>query len=90
MSDTTSLSELARFIGQSSLSGDAGASRTAMNDIAGRLARKPQTQQKVSDLLAVVLTLSGRTRRVVMPKVEIDLDVFMPDGARAVRMLLPE
>ncbi len=90
MSDTSSLSELARFIGQSSLtSSNAGASRRAVNDIVDRLNRRP-ARQKVSDLLAVVLTLSARTRRMIMPPVEIDLDVFAPGGARAVRLLLPK
>ncbi len=38
--------------------------------------------------LAVVMALSARTRRVVMPSVEIELDVFGPDGTRAVRLQL--
>jgi hypothetical protein len=87
MSEFSSLSELARFLGQSSLSANAGAK--AVNDIAGRMQPAPQ-RQRVSDLLGVVLTLSARTRRMVLPKAEIELDVFMPGGARAVRMVLPE
>lgn len=86
MSEFSSLSELARFLGQSSSSASAGA--RAVNDIGGRL-RQPPQRQKVSDLLAVVLTLSARTRRMVMPRAEIELDVFAPDGTRAVRMMLP-
>jgi hypothetical protein len=90
MSDTSSLTELARFIGQSGLiAEDRAANRRTVNDIVGQYARKPK-QQRVSDLLAVVLTLSARTRRVVMPRVEIDLDVFGPGGHRAVRIALPE
>jgi hypothetical protein len=53
------------------------------------MTRRP-ARQRVSDLLSVVLTLSARTRRMVMPKVEVDLDVFAPGGARAVRIYLPE
>ena len=90
MSDTSSLSELARFIGQSGvIASDAGANRHAVNEIVTHLSRKPQ-KQRVSDLLSVVLTLSARTRRMVMPKVAIDLDVFAPGGVRAVRIMLPE
>ena len=90
MSDVSSLSELARFVGQSGvIASDAGANRRAVNEIVSHLSRKPQ-KQKVSDLLSVVLTLSARTRRMVMPKVAVDLDVFAPGGTRAVRIMLPE
>jgi type IV secretory pathway TrbF-like protein len=90
MSDTSSLSELARFIGQSRLvTEDAVANRRAVNDIVNHLTRRP-ARQRVSDLLSVVLTLSARTRRMVMPTVEIGLDVFAPGGQRAVRIVLPE
>jgi hypothetical protein len=89
MSDTSSLTELARFVGQSRLiDADAGASRRAVNDIVDHVGRRP-ARQRVSDLLAVVLMLSARTRRMVLPKVEIDLDVFSPTGERAVRIALP-
>lgn len=43
-------------------------------------------RRRVSDLLAVVMTLSARTRRMVLPKVDIEIDVFAPGGKRAVRM----
>ena len=87
MSDTSSLTELARFVGQSQLA-DATANRQAVNDIVDHLSRRP-ARQRVSDLLSVVLTLSSRTRRMIMPTVEVDLDVFGPGGQRAVRILLP-
>lgn len=90
MSETSSLSELARFVGQSALVSDnATASGRAVNDIVRHMTRRP-ARQRVSDLLSVVLTLSARTRRMVMPKVEVDLDVFAPGGHRAVRIYLPE
>jgi hypothetical protein len=90
MSETSSLTELARFVGRSGLIGeDAATSRRAVNDIVAHLTRRPPARQRVSDLLSVVLTLSARTRRLVMPKVEIDLDVFAPGGERAVRIMLP-
>ena len=91
MSDTSSLSELARFIGQSGvIASDVGANRRAVNDIILHLSQRKPAKPRVSDLLGVVLTLSARTRRMIMPKVEIDLDVFGPGGLRAVRIMLPE
>jgi hypothetical protein len=91
MSDTSSLSELARFIGQSGvIASDARANRRAVNDIIDHLSRRKPQKQRVSDLLGVVLTLSARTRRMILPKVEVELDVFMPGGVRAVRIMLPE
>jgi hypothetical protein len=89
MSDTSSLSELARFIGQSALSSeDAGVRRRAVNAITSRIS--PGSQRRgVSELLATVLALSARTRRMVLPPVAIELDVFSPAGGRAVRVRLP-
>ena len=87
MSDVSSLTELARFVGQSGLIPEA----IAVNDIAGRAVVQQQPgRQRVSDLLAVVLTLSARTRRMILPRVEVELDVFGPGGQRAVRIALPE
>jgi hypothetical protein len=88
MSDTSSLTELARFVGQSQLA-DVTASRKAVNDIVNHMMRPP-APQRVSDLLAVVLALSARTRRMILPQACIDLDVFSPGGQRAVRIVLPE
>lgn len=87
MSDTSSLTELARFVGQSPLVGDneSGGRQVVNGTVPGRRVAR----QKVSDLLSVVLTLSARTRRMILPKVEIDLDVFGPNGKRAVRLILP-
>ncbi len=91
MSDTSSLSDLARFIGQSGvIASDARANRRAVNDIIDHLSNRKPQKQKVSDLLGVVLTLSARTRRMILPKVDVDLDVFGPGGHRAVRIMLPE
>ena len=91
MSDTSSLSELARFIGQSGvIASDAGANRRAVNDIIMHLSNRSPKKQRVSDLLGVVLTLSARTRRMIMPRVEVEVDVFAPGGQRAVRIMLPE
>jgi hypothetical protein len=85
MSDAQSnLSELASFVGQSALQTSAG-SRNA----GSRLAPAPKVRHSVTELLGVVLTLSARTRRVVQPRVEIDLDVFTPGGGRALRIVMP-
>ena len=87
MSDTSSLAELARFIGQSSLaSTDPLERRLAVNALTSGLVPRPQ-RRGVADLLAIVLALSARTRRMVMPQVAIDIDVFSPDGRRAVRLV---
>jgi hypothetical protein len=87
MSDTSSLSELARFIGQSDLNAaDAGVRMRTTQAIAAHLMPK---RRSVSDLLGAVLALSARTRRMVLPKVNIDLDVFAPGGIRAVQVVLP-
>ncbi len=89
MSETSSLSELARFVGQSGvIASDATGNRRAVNDIITHLSQRPQ-KQRVSDLLGVVLTLSARTRRMVMPRADVELDVFSPGGQRAVRLKLP-
>lgn len=89
MSEVSSLTELARFVGQSTLASDNQAiRRRAVNAIATRLSPRMQ-RRGVTDLLAVVMALSARTRRMLLPQTQIDLDVFGPDGKRAVRMSLP-
>ncbi|MDB5539181.1 MAG: hypothetical protein JWQ89_908 [Devosia sp.] len=89
MSDTSSLTELAHFVGQSALaSEDAVVRRQAVNAMVTRL--NPGLKRRgVGELLAVVMALSARTRRMLMPHVEIELDVFSPAGFRAVRVTLP-
>ena len=87
MSDTSSLTQLARFVGESALSSsNAGERQRAVNALTASLA--PRARRSVGDMLGVVLALSARTRRIVLPQVEIDLDVFAPDGARAVRLFM--
>lgn len=88
MSDTSSLKELARFVGQSDLSAvDVRARQQAVNAIAASFMPK---RRSVSELLGAVLALSARTRRMVLPRVDIDLDVFAPGGGRAVQVTLPQ
>lgn len=88
MSERTALTELANFVGRSSLvSEDMAARNRALAGITGRILPR---KRNVGDLLGVVLALSSRTRRMVQDPVRIDLDVFAPGGARAIRMSLGE
>ena len=89
MSELSSLSELARFVGQSSLaSEDAETRAQAVNAMVARF--NPSLKRRsVTELLGAVMALSARTRRMLMPAVEIELDVFSPGGERAVRVTLP-
>ena len=89
MSDLSPLSDLAQFAARSPLaSQDRHARGVAMTGLTRRLGAVP-SRRKVSELLGIVLALSSRTRRVIQPRVGIDLDVFGPEGHRAVRLVLP-
>jgi hypothetical protein len=84
MSDTSTLAELAKFVGRPQ-PGVREALTRAGAEPAVRLPRA-----SVGELLSVVLILSARTRRLIQPRADIDLDVFSPGGRRAVRLLLPQ
>ncbi|WP_417308535.1 hypothetical protein [Devosia sp.] len=86
MSDTSSLNELARFVGQSSLTTN---DTVAHGATVAAMARRLQPRRSVGELLGAVLALSARTRRMLLPPAEIDLDVFTPKGGRAVRIVMP-
>lgn len=89
MSETSNLSELARFVGQSKLESDNPEyRRRAVGALAEHYPSR-STARTVTDLLGVVLVLSSRTRRMIMPPVCIDIDVFNPDGGRALRIMMP-
>lgn len=89
MSDTSSLSQLASFVGQSALTGPDPRDRArALDQIAGNLALRPRGRN-VGELLGAVLALSARTRRMVLPQVTVDMDVFTPGGKRAASITLP-
>ncbi|SEQ60019.1 hypothetical protein SAMN05428969_3643 [Devosia sp. YR412] len=86
MSERTALTELANFVGQSSLlSEDMAVRNRALRGITQRMLPR---KRSVGELLGVVLALSSRTRRMVQEPVAIDLDVFAPGGARAIRLSL--
>ncbi|MDB5615450.1 MAG: hypothetical protein JWQ22_3103 [Devosia sp.] len=86
MSERTALTELANFVGRSSLLSEDMATRSrALKGITQRMLPR---KRSVGELLGVVLALSSRTRRMVQEPVAIDLDVFAPGGARAIRLTL--
>jgi len=88
MSTTDALEELATLAGQSSMSAAFDAARRrVVNSSVINLEMRP-LHRRASDLLGAVLALSARTRRVVQPRVEIDLDVYTPFGKRAVSLQL--
>jgi hypothetical protein len=89
MSERNALIELATFIGRSPLaSPDMRVRNKALTGMTERML--PRQKRSVGDLLAVVMALSARTRRLSQEQVHVELDVFAPGGARAVRMTLPE
>jgi hypothetical protein len=85
MSERNALIELAGFIGRSPLaSPDMRVRNRALAGVADGIL--PRQRRSVGDLLAVVMTLSARTRRMVQGRVQVDIDVFSPGGRRAVRL----
>ena len=84
MSERTALTELANFVGRSSLLNEEMAARNRV--LAGITGRMAPRKRSVSELLGVVMVLSARTRRMVQEPVSVDIDVFAPGGARALRM----
>lgn len=88
MSNKSSLSELAAFVAKSPLASENEATRqAAMRGLSQNLLAQP-VHKKVTDLLGTVLALSARTRRMVQPPVEIDIDVFSPQSHRAVKLMM--
>jgi uncharacterized protein (UPF0276 family) len=83
MSNLSPLRELARFVGRTnSASGPLSEAGLALKiDTDGRPMRP-----RVTDMLAIVMALSARTRRMARDPVVIDLDVFSPDGTRAIKI----
>ncbi|MGV8830932.1 MAG: hypothetical protein ACOH2N_03070 [Devosia sp.] len=84
MSERTALTELANFVGRSSLLSQDMATRNRA--LAGITNRMLPRRRSVADLLGVVLAVSARTRRMVQEPVSVDIDVFAPGGARAIRL----
>ncbi len=91
MSEVESLTELAQFVPDSPLASDNASVRgNALRAITRGLEANKPVRRRVSDMLSVVLALSARTRRMVLPRVAIDMDVFGPDGKRALRLYMPD
>jgi hypothetical protein len=89
MSDRSALVELANFIGRSPLaSPDPTARNKALAGMSQRML--PRQRRSVGDMLAVVMALSARTRRMAQDPVHVEIDVFAPGGKRALRMMLGE
>lgn len=85
MSERSALTELANFVGRSSLASETmSVRRRALDGMTTRLLPRPR--RSVTELLAAVMVLSSRTRRMVQPPANIDIDVFAPGGKRALRM----
>lgn len=90
MSEVTQLTDLSQFEPRSPLaSGDEMARTEALRALMRGLEPNKPVRRRVSDMLSVVLALSARTRRMVLPRVSIDVDVFGPNGKRALRMYMP-
>lgn len=87
MSKTSSLTDLAEFAASAE-------SRGKQREEFWKAYRSSSEHRRytrgrpVSDLLGVVMALSARTRRVLAPRAEVELDVFSPGGKRAVRLSL--
>lgn len=89
MNETPMLDLLREFDARSPLASDDMATRSrALRELTRSLEPGKPVRQKVADLLTVVMALSARTRRMVQPRVDIDVDVFAPNGSRAVRMYI--
>ena len=87
MSERSALVELANFIGRSPLaSPDSSVRNKALSGMTQRML--PRQRRSVGDLLAVVMTLSARTRRMAQEPTQVEIDVFAPGGKRAVVLKL--
>ncbi len=88
MSKTKTLTELASFVGRSAIPRKNRSSFwSACNTISFKDQHHTETTS-ASDLLAMVMTISARTRRIVTPRTSIELDVFTPNGTRAVQLIM--
>ncbi len=83
-----SLRELAGFVGKATTPRKNRSGFWQAYRMAAAADRAHAPRNGVSDLLARVMVISARTRRLVSPRVEIELDVFSPDGNRAVHLIM--
>ncbi len=88
MSTTSTLSDLANFVAQSEQkSADRNSFWHAWRHVTHSAHNRP-APAKVGDLLAMVMALSARTQRLAAPQAMVELDVFAPNGKRAVRLIM--
>ncbi|WP_196258541.1 hypothetical protein [Pelagibacterium limicola] len=91
MSDINALNQLANFRAGSPLASEDPVIRDqALRQLVRSLEPSKPIRRRVSDLLSVVMALSARTRRMVLPRVTVDVDVFTPGGSRAVHLFFPD
>lgn len=90
MSEIDALKDLAGFVANSKLASDDIAVRRAVLDSLKRQINPQPIHRRVTDLLGTVMALSARTRRIVQPRVEVDIDVFAPGNNRAVILNIGE
>lgn len=84
MTKLSELKKLKEFAGQA---GQRAEARDAFWDAYGMVSNQTRHRGKrVTDLVGTVMALSARTRRVVRPRVSVELDVFTPSGKRAMRV----
>ncbi len=86
MSTNSTLADLAKFVARSE-GGPAGTNGfwQAWRNVSETARQRPPAT-RVTDLLGVVMALSARTQRALAPGCVVELDVFAPDGRRAVRL----
>ncbi len=88
MSENKALSELVNFIAKSPLASENDIERrSALSSISKNISPIP-IQKKVTKLFDAIIILSARSKRIMMPKVQIDIDVFTPNSKRAVKILM--
>lgn len=87
MSDLRTLRELAELAAQTAPPEGAHAHAGPADGAATAAAIRP-ARPRVGELLGKVMSLSARNRRYAKAPVEIDLDVFTPEGGRAVRLYI--
>lgn len=88
MSKTKTLSDLASFVGRSAIPRKNRSEFWNAYNTATFKEQHHTEAASASDLLAMVMTISARTRRIVAPRTLIELDVFAPNGARAVQLIM--
>lgn len=88
MSKTRTLTDLASFVGRSAIPRKYRSNFWNAYNVTPFSEQHHTETASASDLLAMVMTISARTRRIVAPRTLIELDVFSPNGNRAVQLIM--